>query len=278
MKLSLPIIFIALATTGFLAFARRGASVPIRFTPEPCAVSIASVNLAKESDPAEVIEGVRAGPNLSQADVFLLQEVASEDGKPSVAEVMAKELGYFASFRPAAPGIHDQGLAIVSRYPLADFRVLPLKAWNLHFRSRRRFAVAANVATPCGDVRVWNAHLDTRINADQRIEQLRPVIDEAARHAGPRLVGGDFNSNDLYWVGNILPAPGLRSQRAAIRQALEQRGFQTPFADEVTTYPLFGQHLDWVFVSDLQPIASGVERAPFSDHHAIWAQVRVGRD
>ena len=105
-------------------------------------------------------------------------------------------LGYFALFEPAAPDVYDQGLALVSRYPFDEIDIKRLKACDLGYRCRNRFAVAARVRTPWGDLRVWNAHLDTRINAAERLEQLQPVIDEASRHTGPRLIGGDFNTND----------------------------------------------------------------------------------
>src|SRR5438876_12403261 len=77
-----------------------------------------------------------------------------------------------------APGVYDQRLAIVSRYPVMNVQIKRLKACDLRFRSRNRFVMAATVRTPWGDVRVWNVHLDTRINPQERLDQLRPVIDD----------------------------------------------------------------------------------------------------
>jgi hypothetical protein len=57
----------------------------------------------------------------------------------------------------------------------------------------------------------------------------------------------------------------------AIRHAMEQHGFGTPFANALNTFPALRRHLDWIFVRDLRPLAASVEPCPFSDHHAIWA-------
>jgi endonuclease/exonuclease/phosphatase family metal-dependent hydrolase len=238
-------------------------------------ISVVSLNTAKETDAGKVLSDLNAAPRLHSEDLFLLQEVENENGKPSVADQLGQRLGYFVAFSPAAPGVNDQGLALVSRYPLSDIHTQRLKACNPRFRCRQRFALSANIRTPWGDVRVWNAHLDTRINSKERTEQLQPVLDAAARQSGPRLIGGDFNTNDWRWVGNVVPLPGGPSHGQAVRQAMERSGFATPFANSITTFPVFHRHLDWIYVRDLQALGSSVEPAPFSDHNAIWARFQM---
>lgn len=239
------------------------------------AVSVVSLNLAKENDPDNVVDTIRNVPRLRDADLFLFQEVMTGGQNSSVAEETARRLGYFSVCKAAAPNIFDQGLAIVSRYPIDDIEFKRLKACDLRFRGRSRFAMAATVLTPWGGVRVWNAHLDTRINAEERLEQIQPIIDEASRHSGPRLIGGDFNTNELFWLGSIVPLPGGPSHGAAIRTAMKRHGFETPLRGTMNTYPAFRRHLDWIFVRDLRSLAASVEPAPFSDHNAIWARVRM---
>ena len=234
-----------------------------------------SLNMAREGDPEKVLKDINASGRLRTADLLLMQEVLHKDGQPSVAQQVAKRVRYFSTFSPAAPGVFDQGLAILSRYPLQNVRIQRLKLCDLRFHCRSRFAVSADVESPWGPVRVWNAHLDTRINAAERVEQLQPVIDEAAKRDGPVLVGGDFNTNDFRWLGNVVPVPGGPSHGAAIRRAMQSRGFTTPFADGAVTFPVMRRHLDWIFVRGLRPLGSSVEPAPFSDHHAIWTQVAL---
>jgi endonuclease/exonuclease/phosphatase family metal-dependent hydrolase len=243
---------------------------------EPYTLSVVSLNMARESDISKVLAGLDLAPRLRQADVFLLQEVRNEDDKPSIAEQMAQRLGYTAAFSPAAQGVYDQGLAIVSRYPLEEVRTKRLKYCDLRFHCRMRFALSADVVSPNGRVRVWNAHLDTRINAGERLEQLQPVIDEAAAHQGPVVIGGDFNTNELRWLGNVVPFPGGPKHGQTIYRAMVERGLESPFNGRLVTFPALRKHLDWIFVRDLKPVLASVEPVSFSDHHALWTRVAWG--
>ena len=262
-----------LPLTGFVSLSDRIQARPSRPTPERT-ISVVSLNLAKETDSTKLVSAIRNTARLRDADLFLFQEVASDGSHSSVAEKTARELGYFASFMPAASNVYDQGLALVSRYEISSVQIRGLKAFNLGFRSRSRFAITGTVRSPWGDLRVWNAHLDTRINAAARLEQLQPIIEEASRQAEPQLIGGDFNTNELYWLRNVMPLPGGRSHRAMIRNAMKQNGFETPLADALDTFPALRRHLDWIYCRGLSPLESSVETTPFSDHNAIW--VRVG--
>jgi endonuclease/exonuclease/phosphatase family metal-dependent hydrolase len=243
----------------------------------PGTISVVSLNMAKEHDVSKVFRDIEAAPRLRKADVFLLQEVANGEGKPSIADEMARKWGYNVAFTPSAPTVYDQGLAVISRFPISDLRVQKLKSYNLRFHTRHRLAMGVRLSTPSGDVRIWNAHLDTRVTARERLDQIDPVIEDAAKFNGPRLIGGDFNTNDFSWIGHVLPVPHRRSYALAVRREMEAHHFQTPFQDDLITFPLTRQHLDWMFVNKLEPLNSGVENVPFSDHHAIWARMRVDR-
>jgi endonuclease/exonuclease/phosphatase family metal-dependent hydrolase len=237
------------------------------------AFSVVSLNTAKEANPSTIMQALDGAPRLRDADVYLFQEVRQESGKPSVPAEALEGRGYHTAFRPA-PGFIDQGLAIVSRYPLTNITIIPLKAYDLRFHSRNRFALGATMETPWGEIRIWNLHLDTRINAEERLAQLQPVIDTAAKYPGPKLIGGDFNTNTFHWIENVLPIPD-HSQGSVVRTSLESIGFKSPFADSVTTHPLLHSHLDWIFLSNLKALDSSVEPASFSDHNAIWVQAQI---
>jgi endonuclease/exonuclease/phosphatase family metal-dependent hydrolase len=239
-------------------------------------LSTVSLNLAREIDPDRIVNAIQNTPRLREADLYLFQEVRHQPGKSGVADDAARKLGHFSSFGAAAPDAFDQGLAIVSRYPIVDGEVKTLKACDLRFRSRNRFTIAATVRTPSGDLRVWNVHLDTRINAQERLNQLDSVMADARRHTGPRLIGGDFNTNDVYWLGNVLPLPFGPAHGSAIRSAMKQDGFETPLGQGLDTFKPFRRHLDWIFLSELKALDSGIAPAPFSDHNAIWVHARLG--
>jgi endonuclease/exonuclease/phosphatase family metal-dependent hydrolase len=267
-------VFAMLPLAGFVSSSHRISANPAQLAMDR-SFSMVSLNVARETDPNRVVEAIRNAPRLRDSDLYLFQEVRHEAGRPSVAEEAARKLGYAAAFAPAAADIYDQGLAIVSRYPIGDVQVKRLKACNLRFRSRSRFAIAATVRTPWGDLRVWNVHLDTRINPVERLDQLQPVIDAAANHGGPSLIGGDFNTNDLYWLGNVLPLPFGAEHSAAIRSAMKHSGFETPFSTGQDTYKPFRRHLDWIYLNGLKSVAASVEPAAFSDHNALWVRVRL---
>ena len=238
------------------------------------AISVVSLNMAKEQDCERILRDFQRAPRLLAADVLLLQEVFDTEGAPSVAEKVARRMGYYAAFSPEAAGVHDRGLAIVSRYPISGMNIQRLKAFNLRYHSRNRFAMSVDIQTQAGPIHLWNVHLDTRLNAAQRLEQLRPVMENAARQRGPRLIGGDFNTNDFYWLGNMLPIPIGKGHGSTLRAEMEERGFRTPFLMGVITFPEFRRQLDWIFASDLHAVDSSVEPVAFSDHHALWAAMR----
>lgn len=240
-------------------------------------VTIASLNLAHETSFEKVAHDVEAAPRLRQADIILLQEVAHVEGGASIAGRLAERMNYQVAFAPEGEKVYDRGLAVISKFPIEDSKVERLTPYNLHFKTRRRFALAVKLRTPSGELRVWNAHLDTRINPDQRVGQLMPVMEEAAQLTGPRLIGGDFNTNDFYWINHVLPIPHGGGYRSRVRRAMAQLGFQTPFKDELVTLPVIRQHLDWMFVKGMEPLSSSAEPVAFSDHHAIWAAFRVAR-
>ena len=66
--------------------------------------STVSLNIAKIANPNEVVEAMRRAPRLREADLFLLQEVRHEKGKPSVAEAASRTLGFVTAFASCANG------------------------------------------------------------------------------------------------------------------------------------------------------------------------------
>jgi endonuclease/exonuclease/phosphatase family metal-dependent hydrolase len=226
--------------------------------------------MAKETDAAKIAGQLRAVPRLRNADVLLLQEVAHADGhRGSVADEIAAEFRMNVAYAPAAPGVRDQGIAILSRYPLRDVRIVRLCRYDLLWHSRARFAVMATVAAPSGDFRIANAHLDTRVNPGERVRQLG----DALKDEGVAVVAGDFNTNNFYWLLHAVPVPVPGIQTSAIRQMMARRGFVSALGKSTTTFDYLGMQLDWVFARGLRTRASEVIPMGFSDHHAVWVEI-----
>jgi hypothetical protein len=61
------------------------------------------------------------------------------------------------------------------------------------------------------------------------------VLRDASGYAGPALIGGDFNPNDVYWFRNLAPLPAGLSHSEVIRTAMRQHGFDTPLSSGLNT-------------------------------------------
>jgi endonuclease/exonuclease/phosphatase family metal-dependent hydrolase len=238
-------------------------------------LTVVSFNMDGETSFDKVMRDFDRAPQIRNADLFLLQEVAgAPDGAQSIAKDLAARLGMQYVFRPADPigGGQMKGLAILSRYRFRDFQFLQLKHYELNIRSRDRIALAVTLETPAGGVRVFNLHLDTRVNNALRLAQLEPVLNAADAQRLPCLIGGDFNTLSMYWVGHVFPILYAQDAVGAVRKQMASHGFSTPFGAGIT-FPIMWQKLDWVYLKGLRCAGSGVCAMPFSDHHAIWSKL-----
>jgi len=240
----------------------------------PAGVCIASLNLDMETNIKTITNGLQKSEGLRTCDILLLQEVVrSGADDPSVANRLADSLGWYAAFASPTEGRTLSGLGIVSKYPLTDKQVIPLEAHHLFFRSRSRIGLGVTVHTPGGLLRVFNTHLDTRINGRTRLQQLRPVVEAAESFEGPRIVGGDLNTNAMTWLGHAVPLPYTQVQSSAVRKFMAQHGFSTPFIRTGPTNDYLRMRLDWIYASRLKSWDIGIQPMKFSDHHAIWARI-----
>lgn len=232
-------------------------------------LTIVSVNLGKETDDARIAAELRRSGLLERADVLSLQEVQRE---AQVAERLAYRLEMSAAVAgtgPGGEGENTDGVALLSRYPLRDAAVIPLPRNGLGIRTRCRVAIAATVR----GVRVVGLHLDTRVNAQRRIEQVEPILAAAAAFEGPVALAGDFNTNSFWWVKHLIPIPFVADQARPLVEHLADHGFDSPFRlGGAATNDFLGLQLDWVFLRGLGARDSGIEPLGFTDHHAVWVQ------
>lgn len=249
------------------------AVVPVA-RPAAAPLNVASLNIAGGGRVAESLSRWIAERSL---DVLLLQEVGgrSTDGEAFIAEWSRRhDLSFVYAPANSYGGGTAQGLAIVSRYPLSDVRLLPLAYNRLSFRSRCRIALAATVHTAGGAVRFVNLHLDTRLNSGRRVEQMASALDAAA-FDGPRIVGGDLNTMNIGWLQSMWPLPFAQRQADAVRTLLLSEGYETPFGSGRPTFKLLGLplRLDWLFLRGLRALEWGVDDVPFTDHRGVWAEL-----
>ena len=223
-----------------------------------------------------MIRDLSQSDDMRQADVLLLQEVVySHDIPEGMPVSLARRLGYWLAFAPAdrMDQTTVRGLAILSRLPLRDGEIIPLDRQNLGFKQRCRIGLGVTAEGSCGPLRIFNVHFDSRINSEARLRQLRPILQSAAVFNGPRIIGGDFNTANFFWIGHLLPLPYLQFQGQAVREVLQAQGYATPFENTGRTFAYLPLKLDWIFFKDLQTLEAGVATVPFSDHQGLWARV-----
>jgi endonuclease/exonuclease/phosphatase family metal-dependent hydrolase len=246
-------------------------------TDQPGSLSVLSLNLALREEVDHIVSELTA-IGAQRADLILLQEVVQRAHTPDVASQLAARLGLDATYRPAFTLGPERtvGLALLSRYPARDLRVIDLKPVALGFRSRNRIALGAVVDTPAGPVRVYNVHLDTRINIEQRLEQIGVVARDVEATGGPALVGGDFNTNNNHWLFHTIPLPFIGRQGAELQRFMAAGGFRSAFALGSPTHDVLRMQLDWLFLRGLYATSASIEPMDVSDHHALLASLVLG--
>ncbi len=224
-----------------------------------------------------IVRAFRRNPNLSGSDIVLLQEIESHPCEGGGrAEKIAEQLGYYCVYAPARTkrnGSH--GIAVLSRFPIASTEIIELPFFDSPVRPRRRIALVAKVITAEGPVHVCNVHLDVRINARQRIEQLRSLVERMkAVSPDPVIIAGDFNTSPFHFAFRLFPILPV-SQRRRVERYMVQSGFSGIRRLPLTYRPaIIPMKLDHIYAAGIQLERSGVEkRVRVSDHRPIWADL-----
>ncbi|HZP18209.1 MAG TPA: endonuclease/exonuclease/phosphatase family protein, partial [Terriglobales bacterium] len=188
-----------------------------------------SLNLHAVREGGSVLDALQRA-KLENTELMLFQEVVRpRRGGPGPADDLAHALGMQISFSPSfrLPNGDQEGLAILSRHPIVESRTIPLRRYNLLWKSRHRVAQSVILETPAGPLHVYNLHLDTRVNLKARLAQMQPVVEEAAAQPGPVLVGGDLNTNPYRWVEHTLPLLIAPDQGVGVLNLMNSLGYSS---------------------------------------------------
>lgn len=215
--------------------------------------------------PHEVAEVLRG----EGADVVLLSEIDRGwllNGGQDQLGVLARLLGYDLAFGPA--GDQVWGDAILSRWPLADERNVPLPGYD----SLTGATALTATVTPSDDteVQLVATHLQPDSDGeDPTVRQARDVarLAREAKGAGPVVVGGDFNFEPGSGSWQAMLDAGLTDALAEARPLLTSR------SDRLEA------QIDHVFVSaDLQAARPRTRSSLLSDHLPVVVDVKVARE
>ena len=245
----------------------------------PPILRLVSYNVHSGRELARLTEAFENQARLRTPDVLLVQEIESHPSEGAsrarrLAEALQMNYVYAPARATADGGTH--GLAIFSRFPLSDIEILPLKQYELHYNTRQRIALGATITVAGHALRLYNLHLDTRLNSRDRLEQLRPVVEAAlAQPVRAVVVGGDFNTNSFRWLFHIVPVfPS--SQAGAVDALMQEKGFDAPLAaaGATTRKAMLPLRLDSLYTRSLVVQAAGVERSvDASDHAPLWMEI-----
>lgn len=249
----------------------------------PRRLRIVSFNVHLGEDVESISESLTVAGALEDIDILLIQEIEHfPEEVVSRTEALAELLRMNFVYAPARVQERDgrigtHGVAVLSRHPLREAVILPLPEYDLPFGKRRRIALGLTVDPPGGRVRIYNVHLDTRINLSQRIRQVSPVLEAAKKWEGvPVVIGGDFNTNPFRWAGSVVP--WFRSNQAGgMDRHMKKAGYENPLSDAGTTSNrrIVSLRLDALYVRGVTVEDAAVERkVKSSDHFPVRVDLK----
>jgi endonuclease/exonuclease/phosphatase family metal-dependent hydrolase len=237
-------------------------------------------------------------------DVVCLQEVQPMATGGTTADAIATGLGMQAHYARACtwndgdwgPGSRagEQGLAILSRAPLAEHRVLELP-------DARQGDVRILLSGKVGDIWVHTTHLHYRLDDGVARENQVVAIDDAIRQfrdntSPPQILCGDFNatpdSDEIRFLRGLTTLAGKRThfQDAWMRIHGNEEGITWSSENELTR-PLrsldIDRRIDFIFVTSRKKDGRGTVRdcrvvltgrddgICASDHYGIYADVQT---
>jgi endonuclease/exonuclease/phosphatase family metal-dependent hydrolase len=205
------------------------------------------------------------------ADVFGLQEVCAEPGgrdalEELLAALAARGVDVAVPVRTTthlAWDTYQEGLAIVSRHPVAEVAIAALPAGALP-----RKVLAARIDAPGGPVVVATTHLDHQ-SGEVRAAQAAAAAAVAGGLAGeaPQILVGDLNEAPGGGVDDALAGAGLADVWATLRPD-----------DAGATFPSSAPEvrIDYVWTAGLQARAiAPILDARASDHLGLSATLHL---
>lgn len=200
-------------------------------------------------------------------DVVGLQEVdrfttrLGRKDLDQLAQLSAEtNLPYSAFFKASDAYGGDFGVAILSRYPIAEAAQKGLPTEN----AERRTAGRALVKTPGGEVMVYVTHLtNLPTRSKLRGQQARHILAWMAEDSRPKMLMGDFNDS--------ADSAPVRAFKTKLTEAFGRAGRGPSYTFPFTFLP--NARLDYVFASsELNPTSVHVVQAKgASDHYPIVA-------
>ena len=252
---------------------------------DPGRVRVAHWNIEHGNRFEAIARAFHDRPALAEADLVTLNEVdlgMARSGNRDVAAELAARLGMHAAwaamFLESTRGRDDDaltalaadnaeslfGLALLSRWPIAAARLVPLPGPEQTLFRRERMAgrfvaLVCDIAHPVRPFTAVTVHLEVHRTRAHRATQMRLLLDALASERRPVLLTGDWNTHTfdrgsrhavpeiawplLAWPSHALAArlshPDRGEHRELLFTDLEAAGFAwKPYVDFVPTLGL----------------------------------------
>ncbi len=249
--------------------------------PDPGRVMAVHWNIEHGNHYDMVAAALRDHPQLQAADLVLLTEVdlgMARSGNRDVARDLARALNLHGAWAPLflettagrdddaalAAGRDNQealfGLAILSRWPVAEARIVELPSpeafqFDVEGMYGRHIALVAEIQRPGERFVAAVVHLELHRTRRHRAGQMQVLAQALARVGCPVIIGGDFNSHTFdrgrWWdplVGGptLVLSPGRWLEK---RLLYPDRGHgREPLFDE-----LRAARFEWIQINDRRP-------------------------
>lgn len=205
----LPVVLLAAAATG---------CVPRAGAPDTIRVMVYNIHAGRDAGGMDNLQRVADVVRGADADVVLLQEVdrgTRRSGGVDQLAVLARLTRFHGAFgRSLTYQGGEYGIAVLSRWPIAAQRTVPLPVDPPQERSggayEPRVALVVTVSSPAGDLTVVNTHIDASREDRWRAQEIITVLALADSARGMLLLGGDLNSTPESPIQERMRARGLR--------------------------------------------------------------------
>ena len=210
-----------------------------------------------------IAAGLTGHPQLAHADLVSLNEVdlgMARSGNLDVAAELGARLGmhvaWAAMFLESTRGRDDDeitavpednreslfGLALLSRWPFASVRLVPLPGpeallFNRERMAGRFVALACDIAHPSRPYTAVTVHLEVHRTRAHRATQMRLLLGALAGVRRPLVLAGDFNSHTF----------DRGRRRGTLRAAWAFLAQPSPSLTRRLTRPDRGPHREWLF-------------------------------
>ena len=263
------------------------------------AVRVLTLNIWARSGPYKVrADLLRSEVERLAPDLIALQEVEDGPGESNQAEELFGPLGYEVGYEPReGPNRADPGIAVASRHPIVDRRLIELPHGGAAVAGR--IEVAGEMFWFCSAVPMGGWPHQEAMREDEVVVLDQTLSELADGDDIPPILAGDFDATpDAASIRFLSGRQSLQGRSTGWRDAWTVAGdgsaghtwssdnpYVAPFAEAVFSEPVHHRRIDYVFVGSpfvwrprvvirsCQVALKGTADAAPSDHWGVLADL-----